>query len=688
MNYYIITLRDNLDNILSSESISPSVYYSRRGFGYHSIGATRMSMSDYELTLYTEPIETDEDVVYIELSGKDEQMKGLRQNGIGGAYLTDKTIWLYPWNCRVLFKTIQDAKDSFFICRSSLSNKMWNCYRFGLIEKTTTCNESEIFAADFLVIDVTSRIVKDQIRNKAKGFLFSYYLGLMKSVSPELAKMIQAERKMYGLATVLAGMQKPSTDMVKMLNSYRTVYNANDPNRQKLKRLWQDYVLNSFSSEKDKEVFESFLSRYGVQYSAMDAFAREQGVALCPRIDTSLASGRDWVQFKTMLDKYTQTLIQQYIERNELSVSADVRNDDGYIHISKETDDVYEQLINYILSNHDFLSTDNIRSKKLEAATEATKFVMNYYEFTGRKWEGSKEQSYLNNLRQNIAQSTPFDPNDIESKSLRALAIYILKGDNIDDMINYIQITGVEDYSMVFGLWGINVGYSDMPKTFISRADLPSDKMLRCYINMYETLSGERTDIQLDPNSYEHILKTAEVKARQDVKKESCTPATSDAVALLTESSLKLTQVQMQELLGIVNRDKGRLDENSFKQIGKIKGIGKKKLENIRLLLMSMIHNQSLFSHQETEEKEDKMAWTVVEDILPADEKVRTQVKRDFMWFVDKNYHLMGKAELIAKLCDYLSRNKNATGNRSWLRGLYKDVEISAIESKLRETYL
>ena len=109
---------------------------------------------------------------------------------------------------------------------------------------------------------------------------------------------------------------------------------------------------------------------------------------------------------------------------------------------------------------------------------------MNYYEFTGRQWEGSKEQAYLNSLRQNIAQSTPFNPNDTENKSLRALAIYILKGDNIDDMMNYIQITGVDDYSMAFGLWGINVGYSDIPKTFITRTDLPSDKMLKCYIKV------------------------------------------------------------------------------------------------------------------------------------------------------------------------------------------------------------
>ena len=688
MNYYIITLRDNLDNILSSESISPTIYYSRRGYGYHSIGTTRLSISDYELTLYTEPMDTEEDVIYIELSGSDDQLKGIRRNGTGHAYLTDKTIWLYPWNCRVLFKTIQDAKDSFFICRSSLSNKMWNCYRFGLIGKTATPNDNGFFVAESMVMDVTSRIAKDQKRNREKGFLFSYYLGLMKSVSPELAKMLQAEKKMYGLATVLAGMIKPSTDMVRMLNTYRAIYNANDPNRLKLKRLWQDYVLNSFSSEKDQKVFESFLSRYGIQYSIMDAFAKEQGVPLGPRIEPTYATGRDWVQFKTMLEKYTKTLIQQYIEGNDLSASADVRVDDGYIHVGTGNDDVYEQLINYILSNHNFLSPDNIRSKKLDAATEATKYVMDYYEFTGRQWEGSKEQAYLNCLRQNIAQSTPFNPNDTENKSLRALAIYILKGDNIDDMMNYIQITGVDDYSMAFGLWGINVGYSDIPKTFITQIDLPSEKMLKCYINMYETLSGERTDIQLDPNSYEQIFKAAEAKTRKEEKREPCTPATKDVVALISESSLKLTLAQLQEVIEIVNRDKGRIDENSFKQIGKIKGVGPKKLEIIRSLLTPMIQSQSLFNHQETEEKNDEIAWTVVEDILPTDEKVRTQVKRDFMWFVNKNYHQMGKAEFIVKLCDYLSRNKNATGNRAWLRGLYKDVEVPAIELKLRETYL
>ena len=104
----------------------------------------------------------------------------------------------------------------------------------------------------------------------------------------------------------------------------------------------------------------------------------------------------------------------------------------------------------------------------------------------------------------------------------------------------------------------------------------------------------------------------------------------------------------------------------------------------------TLYHSQSLFS--EDDNKSDvhinKTAWDTVRDSLPTDEKVRTQVKRDMLWYIDKNYHQMGKAELIAKLCDFLSRNKNATGTRAWLRGLYKDVDVSAIESKLRETFL
>lgn len=688
MNYYIITLRDNLDNILSSESISPAAFYSNRGYGYHTFSLSHMCKSEFEVTLYKTAVNTDEDVVYIELNGNDEQLKNLIHDSIKDTYTTSRTIWLYPWNCRILFKSQESAKDSFFLFRSSLANKMWNCYQFGLIGKIKNENYGSTFAAEPLVREIARDIEKDRQRNRTKGFLFSYNLGLMRSLSPELAKLLQTEMKIYGLATVLSGMQSPNADMVNNFNLYRTVFNSVDPNRCKLKQLWQEQILDSFSSEKDQMVFEKLLSKYGVQRSVMDSFAKEKSVPLSPRIDPAYASSSEWVQYKTMLEKYTQNLLRQNIENNILSTDEVVRIDDNYVKVGEDKCDLYENLVNYILTGHDFLSIDRIRSKKLDAATDAAKYVKDYYNFSGIQWDGSHDQSYMNDLRQNIAYSSPFDPNETSNKTLRALAIYILKGDTIDDLLKYIQYMGVEDYSMVFGLWGANIGYTDMPKTFLNLIDLPSEKILRCYIKMYESISGEHTTYSLNPNSYEDVLKSKE----KDVSTKTNTQSTPEDIAsMLTNSNLKLNQKQIHEVLGIITRSNGRIDEEEFKLIGKIKGIGKKKLEQIKLLLGgTLYHSQSLFS--EDDNKSDvhinKTAWDTVRDSLPTDEKVRTQVKRDMLWYIDKNYHQMGKAELIAKLCDFLSRNKNATGTRAWLRGLYKDVDVSAIESKLRETFL
>lgn len=685
MNYYIITLRDNLDNILSSESISPAAFYSNRGYGYRTFSLSRMCKSEFVLTLYKEAVDTEEDVVYIELSGGDEQLKNLSHDNLDDAYTTSKTIWLYPWNCKILFKSLEAAKDSFFLCRSSLSNKMWNCYQFGLIGKANSENRS-IYAAEPLAREFARDVEEDRQRNQIKGFLFSYNLGLMKSLSPELAKLLQAEMKIYGMATVLAGMQKSNEDIVKKLNAFRTVFNSVDPNRSKLKQLWQEQILGSFSSEKDQKVFEAVLSRYGVQRTVMDSFAREQSVPLSPRIDPAYASNRDWTQYKTMLERYTKDLLRQYIENNVASADEVVKLDDNYVKVGADIDDLYEQLINYILAGHDFLSIDRVRSKKLDAATEAAKYLKDYYEFSGRQWDGSHEQAYMNNLRQNIAYSSSFDPNETANKALRALAIYILKGDTIDDLLKYIQYMGVEDYSLTFGLWGANVGYTDMPKTFLNLIDLPSEKVLECYMNMYVSISGENTDYSLNPNSYEEVLKSEKQIVHSKVNRPS---ASIDVATMLMSPTLKLSHVQIQEVESIVNKNNGQIDEEGFKLIGKIKGIGKKKLDQIKLLLAPLYHSQSLFKEDKIQNGQiNESAWDVVQDSLPADEKVRSQVKRDLTWFIDKNYHQMDKAELIIKLCDYLSRNKHATGNRAWLRGLYKDVEVPVIETKLRETFL
>ena len=694
MKYYIKILRSNLDNILSSESISPAAFYGRRGYGYNRFDHACDDTSDYELYLSEGVDDSEEDVAYIEFLVDDKSQ--LIGNRVSRGHTVSSTLRLYPWNCRILFKSVDDAKETIFICRSSLANKMWGCYAFDVISDVRTAPSSPGFAAESTISDLSTELLRDRKVNSLKGFAFAYYLGKACSLTPQLAMLLRAERHIYGLATALAGMKSPSKEMVDIVENLKKIFNANDPNRLELKQRWEKLVLGTFTSVEDGKNFEEQLKRLGVQRQAMDSFAIEQGIRLNPRFDVYYAKSRDWADYKNQITEYTQTILKKYTDEKRLEDNDTLRVEGYTAGFSDEGMRLFERLLAEMMENTEWLSIDRIRTQKLETANDATKFVKKVYEEANINWEGSECQEYWNRLRRNIAYSEPFDPNWIHDKSLRALAIYILKGDTIDDMYKYMQMTGVEDYGLAFGLWGVSTGYVDMPKTFPVMLGLKQERVIDCYVRAYEVITGREVPKRPVADSYQEVLQKEEKVQRTSTNWSSPTtkniietsPKDNRIKKLLKESTLKLTSAQQAEILAIVEKSRGTIDENDLMAIGKIKGIGKKKLEKIRLLLTPLIQTQSLFTHQEDEKIVDEMAWTVVEDILPADEKVRTQVKRDFMWFVNKNYHQMGKAEFIAKLCDYLSRNKNATGNRSWLRGLYKDVEVPAIESKLREIYL
>lgn len=693
MKYYIKVLRSNLDNILSSESISPAAFYGRRGYGYNRFDHASDDTSDYELYLSEGVDDSEEDVAYIEFLVDDNSQ--LIGNNVSCGHTVSSTLRLYPWNCRILFKSVDDAKETIFICRSSLANKMWGCYAFDVISDVRPAPSSPGFAAESTISDLSTEILRDRKVNSLKGFAFAYYLGRACSLTPQLAMLLRAERHIYGLATALAGMKSPSKEMVDTVENLKKIFNANDPNRLELKQRWEKLVLGTFTSVEDGKNFEEQLKRLGVQRQAMDTFATEQGIRLNPRFDVYYATSKDWADYKNQITEYTQGILKKYTDEKSLEYNDTLRVD-GYTAVfSDEGMRLYERLLAEMMNNTEWLSIDRIRTQKLETANDATKFVKKVYEEANITWEGSECQEYWNRLRRNIAYSEPFDPNWIHDKSLRALAIYILKGDTIDDMYKYMQMTGVEDYGLAFGLWGVSTGYVDMPKTFPVMLGLKQERVIDCYVRAYEVMTGREVPKRPVADSYQEVLQKEERVKKHATAWSLSTKRTIETSSkdhrikeLLKDSPLKLTSSQQAEILAIVEKGRGTVDENDLKAIGKIKGIGKKKLEGLKILLQPLMQTapgQLPFSEEPTNEKERVITdpWDVIVECLPNDEWIREQIHRDYKWFTGKNK--LGYNEMVTKLCDYFYRNKNATGRRSWLRNTYKDVDVALIEKRLRE---
>lgn len=694
MNFYIKTLRSNLDNILSSESISPYSFYLSRDYGYRRFDRQADELNDNLLRIDTKIYDDKEDVIYIELNGDDEQIRDIKPAKNRSYFYISKTIYLYPWNCRILFKTIEDARNSVFMCRSSLMNKMWGYYPTEIVQKA---DRTIMFKTINMPAGANNNNQKeveaDNERNRLKGFLFMYYWGALKSLTPNLARLLQAEISLYGLATALAGMRTPSPEIYSEVDRLKKTLNVNDPNRTTLKTLWNEKVLGGFNTVADAQLFEQMLARYGVQKIVMDSFAAEQGIPLSPRLDVANMAGMNWRQFAAQIDEYTQRILKKAESGNLTTNNGNIELQGGHIGIAHMADRLYEDVLNGVIGGNGWLSVERLSSKKLEVANELTYYAKDFYEKCGHVWEGGAEQHYLNNLRLNIANSSPFDPNQAPSKGLRALAIYVLKGDMVDEMIKYMQVSAVEDYSLVYGLWGANQGYAGIPKTFMQTASLSQQKISECYLATYNSLTGMHTAFELNPDNFSKVLETR-IVAKPVISVLPKTNTIEEATKRLRAPAYKLSAVQLVAISDILERNGGEINEKTFKQIAQISGIGKKKLEKIKEVLKPItvrVKEVLLFREEPVIQMGVPLTsaevMRVIDECIPEEASVRNQIVRDVTWYMRGN---RGDAaeKLISGLCLFLRRNKESGGKRLWVRKLYENVDVSQIEKKLKDTYL
>lgn len=81
----------------------------------------------------------------------------------------------------------------------------------------------------------------------------------------------------------------------------------------------------------------------------------------------------------------------------------------------------------------------------------------------------------MNDLRQNIKSFTPLDVTKQDNPILKALAAFILKGEDFDAIVQFCEDNSYSDYSYSLALWGATIGYVKIPKPIVaSIANLPS----------------------------------------------------------------------------------------------------------------------------------------------------------------------------------------------------------------------
>lgn len=503
MKYYIPLSSLNVDNVLSSESISPISFYKARDFGYRTFEQLSeislmndillvselpsFSIKDSERDNYPTILEIEDD---LQLKNKLREVTTSNRNS--KIFLCDSTIYLTPWNCKVLFYSSKAKEFTRLTCEDSLCNKLGHLFSFEVI------NSSKIELADILH-DVKikesswefNKILPDKNINRIKGILYGFYLGYTKSLSPDVASLIGIQRKIYNIvAAIINNKGEINTQFTSKLIELERLYNKYDPRIKQLKQLWDEKILSRFTSDSDRHTFEQTLHDLSIESEAKLKFCRKNGITTRSYKVSNSKPITDWTAYQNELSVYTKSIIyENESEYPDLYFDKWLKLEDDYSKIRFITPE--SPRFNSILSKFFFSQVTNIediRLNKFEVATDYTKEIKGLMLSNKEIWENSPESKYYNALRINIKASEPFELKQAPSIIDLSVAAFLLKGEDFSALLRYLEENGVHDYKYVLSFWGAATGYVDMPKTILKSITTPADAFCEKYKQINQLL--------------------------------------------------------------------------------------------------------------------------------------------------------------------------------------------------------
>lgn len=692
MKYYIPIHRDSIDNITSAESVSPMDYYQGRGFGYHYFTPLNEVPSNKELFLFRRfpqisvSGERSEDVViYIEIDD-DKQIERLAQSPFNDGIRVAETIALYPWNCRIFFQTEEAMRQAVMMCKMSQNNKMWIYYDFDTLNSRPAPYKTDILKkirpeSEIIIQD---KLKTEEKQNRLKGFLYSYILGRYFSISQPLASLLQTEKKMYDLASTLSGLSGyQGVELARELSELEGEYEKYDPNRAELQKKWKLMIEEHFASLTEQQAFESIIQELGGEHIMKNNFARKSGIELRPHIEVYGLRNSDWKAYKKELEDYTlQHLTTFRMRKGDTNTKEDFTIQGMQVKMNAKYGNFYGDLISKIVEGLEWLTINKLRLNRLDIASDLTRMVRDAMIEYGKEWEGSAERTFLNGLRQHIATGGTFDVTQAPDVILRSIAIFILKGDDFEEMMRYMEYYAQSDYRFVLGLWGACIGYTDMPKTVIQRMKLDYRGEDNIYMATCKLLVEVPEDVTLERHSYQ-FRKKVEPKA---------SPLPLEVI--LMDKTIGFNKTQREAILSLWNDMGGKTGKEFFAKVSKIKGVGKVKIQRLRKAVDAgspmEVEQAELFRNEPGVVKEhfDHSSWKYIEPLLPEDQQLRYWVKDDFTWFMNRDKWYEDDQRKIIDYGHHLyvkAHPKKASG--SWTAGYFGRIDIEKITTRLLSIY-
>lgn len=481
MKLYLAISSLNIDNILSTESVAPFSFYNARKYGYNSFYGLeaipyRNILILFSMIPHFEIYDREHDnrpvVLEINVNEKINPLNYIDEHEGIKIYSTDTILRLSPFNTRILFFNLNDLNLARLSCSDSLTNKLGDRFRFELCK--AEFDLAHLSNLNLHVDDICNgfeqKALLDNRLNTIKGFVFGYYLGISKSVSPYSAILLKIQKRIYDIvATIRNSGDYGNNTFYEELEQLDKEYRKNDPNTRLCRELW-DKTLKELAIP--SESLDKLLEIYDEKSVLKFTFMKKNG--LQPPISLRQYGYNNLEAYRDNINTHTSTIVKKD-QQEQLSVF-DVNNtfdlDPSYETCMLAGEDSVSMLFNKFIDAvlwHGIAPTpDTLRTDRFNIATQITIVAKNIWESLHQDWQDSSAQIFMNELRQNIKSFTPFDVNKQDNIILKSIAAFVLKGEDYDSIVQFCEDNSYADYRYALALWGATQGYVKITKPIMS----------------------------------------------------------------------------------------------------------------------------------------------------------------------------------------------------------------------------
>jgi len=463
MKLYFPTTSLNIDNILSTESISPQIFYQNRTFGSKHFEKIPYELKDNSVCFFSKipqfEVEDNEQEQYplvIEFDDSDQ----LKLSGIHIEKAKDdiviaisyRTVYLTPWNTRLL----------------CFSKRAYNSSR-AMIESSRNCKLGTRFIWDIVKPEVSlAKLVSliggqedcafdnfDSNINVAKGAIWGYFLGQDRSISQDIADVISINNSIRNIASnaVSNSGNCPSNFYSRLCELY-SKYKAIIDEEAYIK--W-----NGFCSKEDEQI----LRKYKVLEEAQQIFFEDNNIHISPSIPEQKMSKDKWIEFRELMSIKTKSFVDNNKNKVSINYSSPVFNG---MNVSIPG----LKLVNFVLEmiSKGAVDKEMIRINRVSVMKQVLSGVSSMLksEFGEETWKNKpQERLFINMLANNISDFQPFDIKATNNKELKAIASFLLKGEDFESLVRYLEENNTTDFSLPLLLWGAVEGYASIHKRLL-----------------------------------------------------------------------------------------------------------------------------------------------------------------------------------------------------------------------------